>query len=558
LLSRLVLLVKANWPVAAVALAAWISIIVCLDPAGSYPALPEGPGLTVDEIFNVEQGVYLLEMSRSLGWLNLMPGTSQEAFRRENGYYNPDHPPLGRYWLGFFHHVAYWVAPPFQPDGPAVTACARTGSATAFALTVFLIGSFATAGFSRFAGICAAISLVLMPRVYGHAHLAALETATNLTCTLAVVGLGYFWAGAAVPDWRRSCFVGVLLGLAMLTKIQAVLIPVPVILWAAWKWKQNAVVPLLIWGLSALVIFYCGWPFLWFDPLHNIAEYLGRTTNRATINVWYFGQKYPDKLVPWHYSPVMFALTVPVILHLVGIAGAAWPFRALKPAATEPRVTDAAVAIPNDRDRNVLLLGCTFFPVVMFALPGIAVYDGERLFLTSFPLWALFIGRGASLVKDFLERQFRSSTAAATAVSLLLAVNALPLFLWAPCHLCYYNEVVWALGGAEKLGLEIDYWGEGVTRGLLQRVAQVAPEGESVAIVPTLHQFQADEYRRQSPILRSRGIRTVEFRSESRQQEFILIYRRFADLPPGLNPSNISGWTIIDRTQQAYFARRNE
>ena len=54
--------VKAYWPVMVVALlACWISIVTCLDPAGSYPSLPEGPGLTVDEIFNVQQGVILVK-----------------------------------------------------------------------------------------------------------------------------------------------------------------------------------------------------------------------------------------------------------------------------------------------------------------------------------------------------------------------------------------------------------------------------------------------------------------------------------------------------------------
>ncbi|MBC8116066.1 MAG: hypothetical protein H7062_16890, partial [Candidatus Saccharimonas sp.] len=136
-------LLATTWPSAVVAVAAWVSVVVCIDPAGSYPNMPEGPGLTVDEIFNVEQGVLLVEQARSLGWLNLVPGTSVEAFKPEN-HYLPDHPPLGRYWLGVHHHLTWWLAPPFEPEGPFVTACARTGSATAFALTVWLIGAFAS------------------------------------------------------------------------------------------------------------------------------------------------------------------------------------------------------------------------------------------------------------------------------------------------------------------------------------------------------------------------------------------------------------------------------
>ena len=155
----------ANWPIIVVAVLCWISIIACIDPAGSYPQMPEGPGLTIDEVFNVEQGVYLLAQARALGWLNLIPGTAQEAYKVENGY-NPDHPPLGRWWLGVHHDLAWSIAPPDRPEGPIVTACARTGSATAFALTVLMIGWISSCWWGRPAGVMAAISLVLMPRVY--------------------------------------------------------------------------------------------------------------------------------------------------------------------------------------------------------------------------------------------------------------------------------------------------------------------------------------------------------------------------------------------------------
>ena len=328
-----------TWPSAVVALAAWISVVVCIDPAGSYPSMPQGPGLTVDEIFNVEQGVYLVEQSKNLGWLNLIPGTSVEAFRPVNGY-NPDHPPLGRYWLGLHHNLTWWIARPHQPDGPFVTACARTGSATAFALTVWLVGAFVSimssstvpdpllrnsargaATFRNWAGPLASLSLVLMPRVYGHAHLAALESITNLTCTAAVLAIAAWWSGPAPPTRRAALVAGIVIGLALLTKIQAVLIPVPVIVWSLLRWRQKAIEPLLVWGATALVLFFAAWPYLWLDPVGHLLEYLGRTTNRATLHCFYFGIRYEDKAVPWHYPFVMFAVTVPVGLHALGVLG---------------------------------------------------------------------------------------------------------------------------------------------------------------------------------------------------------------------------------------------
>ena len=525
LITSLRQLLATTWPSAVVAVAAWVSIVVAIDPAGSYPNMPEGPGLTVDEIFNVEQGVLLVEQARSLGWLNLVPGTSVEAFKPEN-HYLPDHPPLGRYWLGVHHHLTWWLAPPFEPEGPFVTACARTGSATAFALTVWLIGIAATSWFGRAAGLFASLALVLMPRVYGHAHLASLESITNLTCTAAVLAVAAWWNGAAPPSRRVALLTGVVMGLALLTKIQAVLIPIPVILWALWRWRTKAIVPLLVWGVTANVVFFALWPYLWLDPIGHFLEYLGRTTNRATIHCFYFGVRYADKAVPWHYPFVMFAVTVPVGLHLLG----AWGLWSGQESGDRSQESEGKE--PNvDRSRDWLLLACTVFPLIVFALPGVAVYDGERLFLTVFPLWAILVGGGMSHVWSSISRISSPLIPRCLFFAVFIWSLAITAFIH-PFQLCYYNELIGGQSGADRSGLEIDYWGVGVSRQLLQGVTDRLEQGDKLPIGPTLHPFQAEEYQRQSPILRQRQIHVVPVETIGSDHADAIIFRRRADLPP--------------------------
>ena len=594
-------LLETTWPSALVAVVTWVSIVVAIDPAGSYPNMPEGPGLTVDEIFNVEQGVLLVEQAKALGWLNLVPGTSVEAFKPEN-HYLPDHPPLGRYWLGVHHHLTWWLFPPFDPEGPCVTACARTGSATAFALTVWMIGAFATLRCSgreplltlpsggrkspgsardsssnspsstsstesgdsrlplrenqcrRWEGFFASLALVLMPRLYGHAHIASLETITNLTCTAAVLAVAYWWNGSAPPSRRVALLTGVVMGLALLTKIQAILIPLPVIAWALWRWRTKAIVPLLVWGVTANVVFFALWPYLWLDPVGHFLEYLGRTTNRSTINCFYFGVRYADKAVPWHYPFVMFAVTVPVGLHLLGAWGMSslferQPFFAFlsggrkspdsasdSNVAASPKAPLTLTLSPQSRGEGTrhsdwLLLACTVFPLIVFALPGVAVYDGERLFLTVFPLWAIFVGRGMRNAWSF-GSQFgfpwipRSLLMGVMAFSLAISTQLHPL------HLGYYNELVGGQSGAYRRGLEIDYWGVGITRHLLKEAALDQEYSKTMAVGPTLHQFQADEYLRQSPILRVRPIKMIPIESVGDARMKAIVFQRRADLPP--------------------------
>lgn len=538
-----------SWPSAMVALAAWISILTCIDPAGSYPSRPQGPGLTIDEMFNVQQGVFLVENSRALGWLNLVPGTSVEAFRPKNGY-NPDHPPLGRYWLGIHHHLAWWIAPPFDPDGPFVTACARTGSATAFALTVWLIGAFAAyvslsqqtstaasrerppaaaaespqAAMVRWQGLLASVALVLMPRVYGHAHLAALESITNLTCTAAVLVIAVLWSRLSAPSPRDAMLAGIVMGLALLTKIQAILIPIPVICWTLARWRGKAIVPLLVWGSTSLSVFFACWPYLWLDPIGHLLEYLGRTTHRATLHCFYFGVRYEDKAVPWHYPFVIFAVSIPLTLHILSLIGLSSQRRG--PADDKPEETTArSPAAWTDR----LVLWCSLFPLIVFALPGVAVYDGERLFLTAFPLWAIIAGRGAARIRMWASKRCGSHLAT-IAVGLLIVLQLSLNLMMSPSYLSYYNAAVGGIRGAEAWGFEMNYWGDAVNRELLARACRQQPVFDGITVVPSLHQFHNEELIRQSPLLRRHLRKTGSDSFAGASNPLRLAFRRRADL----------------------------
>ncbi len=523
-----------------VALLALLSVVLTLDAAGDYPKLFEGPGITLDESFNVQMGVYQWNALREYNVALLHPDSVREVFGPGSNY-NPDHPPLGRLWLGFCHDLTKWLFPPADHPSPFVTDCARVGSATAFALTVFLIGLFATKWYGRVAGMVAAVSLVLMPRVFAHAHLASLETFMNLTYSATVLAVAHWWRvekGARRP-WMIPTLTGVLFGFALLTKMQAILIPPVVGLWALWHWRVRAIKPLAIFGLVGLAVFFVGWPWLWLDPAKHFHEYFARTTNRAILNCYYLGQVWADKDVPWHYPFVMFAVTVPVGLHTLGLLG-------VVAKVTRSVSEEVGRTTPRSRfglhcdPREQLLLAATLLPLGLFALPGIAVYDGERLFLVSYPIWAVLIGRGAKVALCFLQRKVESGqwrlvashrTHGIAMASFLLA-QSVGVIVMHPCQLSYYNLLVGGLYGADRLGFERTYWGDCVTRSMLASMPE-PPETEIVYVMPVLHQFQLDDLMQQSPILRNKGLRLRPFQDEhtDRMTDGWLLVSRKADVP---------------------------
>jgi len=506
----------AVWPELLAAALAFLLAAADLDATGAYGWLPDGPGLTVDESFNVQQGarleVGLREWVAGRLTLRELFGTAEELGPNPPaGYHLPDHPPLGRWLLGVAHNVVTTLAWPGGWEYPLVYTAARFGSALAFAVTVFLVARFTTTHYGRTAGLTAAASLVLMPRVFGHAHLASLETMVGLAYAATVLYVADRWLPTEPVPTRAAVLGGVLFGLALLTKVQAVLLPIPITVWAIWHWRLKAILPLAIFGIVGGATFFAGWPWLWLDPVDHVLEYLGRTTDRASLPVWYLGRVFADKEVPWHYPFVVFAVTVPVGLHALGLLGV---FAGKPPAWKDPAAR--------------LVLACLLFPLLVFATPGVAVYDGERLFLVSFPLWAVLVGKGGGATGEWLSARW-SPHAATAALSVFVALQGWGIAANRPAYLSDYNLLVGGLAGAERLGFEPTYWGDSVTTDLLDSAADAVPEGGTIAVAPVLHQFQLDDLATQSPALRRKHVRLVEYR-DGVQADALLFFTRKASL----------------------------
>ena len=514
--------------------AAWYALLACLafllvaarlDCAQDLSLTGPGPGMTVDEPFNVGQGVFLVRAIRVYGLGIIAPESLREIFEHEN--YLPDHPPLGRLLIGIAHETVAGLAG--EGERPFVVTYGRYASALCFACLVFVVGWFTSQRSGHFAGVVAAVALIALPRVFGHAHLAALETVTALFYVTAVLAVIRFWDTTEPPTAKRACLTGILLGLALLTKIQAVLIPIPVIIWALWKWRLKAIKPLLCWGGVGVLVFFAGWPWLWFDPVGHLSEYLGRTTGRAAIYIDYFGTKYADRDVPWHYPWVMLLVTIPLGLLVLALIGG-WKTGRRSEAEREQRSSG-----------GVLLIGSLLWPLMLFSWPGITVYDGVRLFLMVFPMAAILIGVGAAQSCEWLQQQF-SMRVARTAVGLLILTQAYAAFAFSPCWLSYYSLLTGGLQGANALGMEVTYWGDSITADMLHDVVEQVPENSYLQLAPILHPAYL-QMLQETPEVKRKGIKLIPFDSERQGvSEYVLYFQRKPYLPEELQPRESAAW----------------
>jgi hypothetical protein len=481
--------------------------------------LPAGPGLTVDESFNIQQGVYLVDALAQHGPLLFTPSVAREVFAPPD--YLPDHPPLGRLLLGLAHESTSWLIAGAEDSAFNVPA-ARLGSCFAFALTVLLLSEFARRRSGWIAAILSSSLLIGMPHALGHARLAALESATILAWFAALLPLLAWWTGTAPPKNRQAIVSGVLWGLLLLTKVQGVLLPPVVGLWAVWQYRRQSVRPLLLWTLAGVVVFFACWPWLWSHPWDHATQYLGRTVDRTTLYCWYFGERYADRDVPWHYPFVMTAASLPIAF-LICAAGV--PLRFLR------------------RAESPLLMLSVFVPLLIFAIPGTPVYDGTRLFSVIFPALTLLVGPCPG--ETFLLIHSRSTTdtdSAATAeaqtlrpwLKSLLVLSLTAMALEPAMHIVslpQYGPLAGGQIGTATENLEVAYWSEALNGDFWSQL----PEGSTIYVAPVSHQFQLSDFESLVPVVRQRRLKLEPFLYDSRRQRgLLLLLHRFADLRPSL------------------------
>lgn len=378
-------------------------------------------------------------------------------------YWSPDgsakqisglaHPPLGQLWIG----ITRWLTGPLLGDLVA----GRLATAIVFSGLVSIVFLYIADRHDEVSGIVSALCLALSPRLFGHAHLAALD--------LHVTALWFASAVCFEEGFKRPKLqpvAGLLLGASLLTK--ATVLPLPFLLvgWAILFHREQAFRPCLF-LLLALPVFFL-WPLMWVDTWQHLKAYAGSVQKRPQISVFYFNRSIDCANVPFHYPLVMLLLTNPLLV----IAGFGYGIR------------NKLRAWKDDPGR-MLLFGNLLAVFVIVSLPGIPRYDGVRLFLPLYPFLAALAGPG--LVALWCAAETRWNLSKKTA-HLLIGILAIIQLAWLasihPYYLSDYNLFSGCLPGAQRLGLETTYWCDALDQEVINFVNERAPRGTAVGIFP--------------------------------------------------------------------------
>ncbi len=387
---------------------------------------------------------------------------------------------------------------------------ARLGPMMLFALAAGAMFYRMWREYSAAAAVGAVGALMLLPRMFAHAHFASLDgpltscwilawatfaPASRRGCSLSAGrdegrrerreerrgrseerGSGALRRYFAPPSslFARPCWLwGIALGMTLSCKATGWIAPLPFLAWAL-VYRDRAAGRTLAVGLPVAVLaFFVLNPPLWHDPLHGWVEFFDLNLHRAArlklnIPVRFLGESHHlGNPLPWYNTLLWTAVTVPVgtlSLAVIGTVTVVWRCRAER--------------------MGILLAANWLVLVIVRALPMVPPHDGVRLFLPSFAFLAALAGVGGHEVVSWVTRRrpndARARRFAVAALGLIYAGSASSLFWYAPQWLSYYNLLIGGLPGATVAGMEPTYYWDGLDQSVLDWLDKNTEEDEKI------------------------------------------------------------------------------
>ncbi len=229
-----------------------------------------------------------------------------------------------------------------------------------------------------------------------------------------------------------------------------------------------------------LLLSYSFWPFLWEAPIENLLYSLKSFSKYEWgLNVFYLGDFYIDRYLPWHYFYVLFFATNSLFLTLIIVFGLiVILFRFVNRFINIDKNKLSNDLWKGNKESIILFLFFTAVtPLFLVYLFDSIIYSGWRHLYFIFPSLVLigvyFIDYLSSILKS---RKFIKWLP--MFLVLIIFNNVFNLFKFHPFQYIYFNKLF------EKKAnnwFEIDYWGVANKQALLD-MANVEPSKDNIII----------------------------------------------------------------------------
>lgn len=227
------------------------------------------------------------------------------------------------------------------------------------------------------------------------------------------------------------------------------------------EWSVKAIL-LGVLSLTGFVAFYfLLTPGLWNDPAKFIQYVYARSSNFSDWPGYVFYIGHAQRPVPWHYIPVMIAITTPLLLLALMIVGNVT-------ALVSPFRTKAKELFAGEQKYYVMMLVFVwvFLGFAMITRP--ILYDSWRHFYFLYGILVLLAVYGLKSIVDRLKGKWK--WAAIGAVGAQILAMLVMVILSHPFQFVYYNALAGSNPGAK---FDLDYWNVSQAKTLMQLIDTV-------------------------------------------------------------------------------------
>jgi 4-amino-4-deoxy-L-arabinose transferase-like glycosyltransferase len=446
-----------------------------------------------------DEGFYFSAASSYGKWFNLLFTHPSTAFQRAN---------VDRYWADNHEHPAlikslFWASNKYLRGLPLIASQGTSYRFPAMALSALCLSCIYAWGRrlggerdGRILGVIAALSFGFMPQVFHHAHLACFD--------MPVAAMWFFttyayWLCCRNPSFGKALLTAVLYGLLLNTKHNSWILPAALFLHffldrllglrAVKLTRLGLPLSWLIVPIVGPAVFFSTWPWIWFDTVKRLREYVTFHTQHVYYNMEFLGKTYFEPPMPRLYAWVMTLATVPTItltLFVIGLfvcvqqglwPSMLWRLRALKGDLQSfinrehesASASDAEGTSVLTEEQRAVASSCVLWLVCIAASYGpwlmkkTPIFGGTKHWLTAYPFLALIAAFGFVYVIRLVDPLVLSTkwrTASNAVWGGLVVLVPLVIALHAePWGLAAYVPVVGGAPGAASLGLNRSFWG---------------------------------------------------------------------------------------------------
>ena len=331
------------------------------------------------------------------------------------------------------------------------------------------------------------LALVLSPRIFANGFY---NPKDHILLAFYIISTTTLLRFLSARTWRNLIVHAFATGLALNTRLPALIIPLTTVLILGWEMLRErpfslrnlgqiaAYLPL---SVAFMVPFF---PYLWEDTFVRLA---GAFTEMSAFDwdsyVLLFGDRLSALDVPAYYIPAWIAITTPLLYLVFILTGM---------GATLGNMAGSLRQLRFWRTREELLdftqLGLSVGPILVVIVLGSTLYNGWRHLHFVYPGMVFLLMVGFDWARTRVRRKVVKSEGgwhpfSARVPAFLLAIGllttAVQMVRYHPHQYVYFNAAIH--GTPLNLRFDMDYWGVGFRDAFLQLAEQI-PEGETRSV----------------------------------------------------------------------------